>query len=92
MGHVIGLKLVDNYRRLVQLKTTVHRQTLASVLKQINQYDAQHIVANDLISGGMARGRYGYDVGNAKALIRNPVRRHGTRLSSRASIGVPSRS
>ena len=34
--HVMGMKPVDNYRLMVQFKTTLNRLTLASVLKEIN--------------------------------------------------------
>ena len=36
MEHVVGMKPVDNYRLMVQFKTTLDRLTLACVLKQIN--------------------------------------------------------
>ena len=88
MEHVFGLKPVDNYRLLVQFKTTLHRQTLASVLKQINRYEARHVLTNDMMSGGMARGRYGYGADKAKALLPNLVRMHAAEVFLGACIGV----
>ena len=58
------------------------------VLKQINHYEAQHILTNDKMFGGMARGRYGCDAVRAKALLPNPLRTHSIEVFWGASIGV----
>ena len=88
MEHVVGMKPVDNYRLMVQFKTTLDRLTLASVLKQINHYEAQNVLTNDMMSGGVSRSKWGYAAVKARALLPNPDRSHATEIFWGASLGV----
>ena len=88
MEHVAGMKPVDNYRLMVQFKTTLDRLTLASVLKQINHYEAQNVLTNDMMSGGVSRGKWGYAAVKARTLLPNPHRSHATEIFRGPSLGV----
>ena len=88
MEHVVGMKPVDNYRLMVQFKTTLDRLTLASVSKQINHYEAQNVLTNDMMSGGVSRSKWGYAAVKARALLPNPDRSHATEIFWGASLGV----
>ena len=58
------------------------------MLKEINHHATQHVLTNDMMSRGMARGRYGFDTVKAKALHPNPVLTHATEVFWGTSIGV----
>ena len=88
MEHVVGMKPVDNYRLMVQFKTTLDRLTLASVLKQINHYEAQNVLTNDMMLGGVSWSKWGYAAVKARALLPNPDRSHATEIFWGASLGL----
>ena len=88
MEHVVGMKPVDDYRLMVQVKTTLDRLALASVLKQINHYEAQNVLTNDMMSGGVSRSKWGYAAVKARAVLPNPDRSHATEIFWGASLGV----
>ena len=88
MEHVVGMKAVDNYRLMVQFKTTLDRLALASVLKRINHYEAQNVLTNDMMSGGVSRRKWGYAAVKARALLPNPDRSHATEIFWGSSLGV----
>ena len=88
MEHVVGMKRVANNRVMLQFKTTLDRLTLASVLKQINHYEAQNVLTNDMMSGGVSRSKWGYAAVKALALLPNPDRSHATEIFWGASLGV----
>ena len=88
MEHVVGMKPADNHRLMVQFKTTLDRLTLAFVLKQINHYEAQNVLTNDMMSGGVSGGKWGYTAVKARALLPNPDRSQATEIFWGASLGV----
>ena len=88
MEHLAEMKPVDNYQFMVQFKTTLDRLTLASVLKQINHYEAQNVLTNGMMLGGVSRSKWGYAAVKARALLPNPDRSHATEIFWGASLGV----
>ena len=88
MEYVVGMKPVDEYPLMVQFKTTLDRLTLASVLKQINHYEAQNVLTNNIMSGGVSGGKLGYAAVKARALLPNPDRSPATKIFQGASLGV----
>ena len=88
MEHVVGMKPVDNFRLMVQFKTTLGRLTSASVSKQINQSESQTVLTNDIMWGGILRDKWGYAAFKARASLPNPNRSQAAEIFWGASQGV----
>ena len=58
MELVVSMKTIDNCWLMVQLKTTLDSLKLASVLKEINHYEAQNVLTSDNMLGQMSWAKW----------------------------------
>ena len=69
---------------MVQFKTTLDRLTL----KQINHYEVPNLLTNDMMLGGVSRGKWGSAGVKECAMLPRSDRSQATEIFWGASLGV----